>query len=128
MAGREKHELQVARLATRTVYKLVFIGSYIGIMLLQGIDILLDMAGIGDFLNFNLTFSGIRVFSGIIGLILLPISGAIMAGLYALLFGSLVALGLYIWHFFEDMKITYFASRFEEETSVIAESDGEMPE
>lgn len=108
--GKQFVSVRVARLATRTIYKLVFIGSYVAAIVLGVLDFVLELTGLPSewiSLQFDVNVGGFNLLGGFLGLIFLPLSAAVWAGVAALLFGSFIALGLYLWHFLEPVNIRY---------------------
>lgn len=96
--------LNIKRLSAGTVYKLIGLGALAGflpVFLLMGIMGYFDLATV----SWNH-----QPVTGLKAIFVSPLMGVFMALIFTALFGSIVALGLWLFSFVRPINIMYFKS------------------
>jgi len=93
--------IDIKRLRIGTVYKLVCVG------LLTGLVPLCLFFGILAFFGFDTVEWNGESLTGLKGLLAGPIMGLFLALMFTAFFGSVIALGLWLYSFFKPIRLTY---------------------
>ena len=94
--------LDIKKLSAGTTYKLIFVGSLVGLLplcLLFGI--------MGAFGMDTVTWNEQPV-TGFKALFVGPLIGVFMSLIFTAIFGSITAMGLWVYSFFKPITIIYF--------------------
>ncbi|MDF2182038.1 hypothetical protein [Neptuniibacter sp. CAU 1671] len=97
--------LEIKKLSAGSVYKLIFIGSLLGMLLVTLFFGVLGVLGME-----TVSWNGQPV-TGFKALLVAPMIGVMMSALFTAIFGSVIVLGLWLYAFYRPLTLYVFENK-----------------